>query len=540
MLVNLFDVRQALENGSVVPCFQPIVELRTGRLAGFEVLARWQHSENGLILPENFIALAEKNGLIGQLTRQILTKSFRAASMLSESHFLAVNISPIQLHYLSLPRQIHDAAEESGFPLQQLVVEITESALVNNLERARNVAIELREMGCQLALDDFGTGYSSLSHLQALPFSKLKIDRSFIASITEKRESRKIVAAVVGLGYSLDMATVAEGVETGEQADLLLWLGCELGQGWLYGHPVTAEGIPAIVAAPPRTLSNVMSSEGHKGAISSLEALPGQRLAQLQAIYDGAPVALCFVDRNLRYVSLNQRLADLNGAPVAAHLGRTVQQMQPILFPRIQPFLMRALQGEAFSDVEISRPSPRPGEPELTIHLSYQPAFDEAHEVIGVSIAIVDITQRKQIEEALRTSEEDQRRMFELSPQIPWILDAEGNLLDVSSRWVQLTGLSKEQAFKLGWLEAIHPDDVAPTVNALKEALETGREIDIEHRVKTADRKWKWLRARGLPLYCPSGRIIRWFGGCEDIDDRKELEEALRKAGYTKNSHLPS
>lgn len=190
MLVNLPDVRMALENESVVSCFQPIVELRTGQLAGFEVLARWRHPDKGLILPENFISLAEQNGLIGELTHQILTKSFLSAPMVPEPYFLAVNISPVQLHYLTLPIQIGDLAEEHGFPLQRLVMEITESALVNNLERARKIAIELRRMGCKLALDDFGTGYSSLGHLQALPFSKLKVDRSFVQSMTRERESR--------------------------------------------------------------------------------------------------------------------------------------------------------------------------------------------------------------------------------------------------------------------------------------------------------------------------------------------------------------
>jgi EAL domain-containing protein (putative c-di-GMP-specific phosphodiesterase class I) len=196
------------------------------------------------------------------------------------------------LHYLSLPRQIRDLAEDHGFPPQRLTVEITESALVNNLDRAQKIAIELREMGCSLALDDFGTGYSSLTHLQALPFSKLKIDRSFVKSMTEKRESRKIVAAVVGLGHSLDMITVAEGVETKEQADILLWLGCELGQGWLYGRPLPAEHIPSTIAASPLTLSTQsLASGGGSLRVSGLEALPAQRSAQLQAIYDGRQLA---------------------------------------------------------------------------------------------------------------------------------------------------------------------------------------------------------------------------------------------------------
>ena len=272
-------------------------------------------------------------------------------------------------------------------------MEITESALVNKLERARKIAIELREMGCQLALDDFGTGYSSLRHLRALPFSKLKIDRSFVASITEKRESRKIVAAVVGLGSSLGMITVAEGVETQEQADMLLCLGCELGQGWHYGRPVSAERIREIVAASQQSLSPRMLPEG-SDLTSTLEALPAQRLAQLQAIYNGAPVGLCFLDRNLRYVSLNQRLADLTGLPAATYIGRTVMEMVPELFPRLQPFLQRALKGEAIKGVEAVKPSSARGKLGKRVVFSYQPAFDEAHEVIGISVAVMDITER--------------------------------------------------------------------------------------------------------------------------------------------------
>lgn len=202
------------------------------------------------------------------------------------------------------------------------------------------------------------------------------------------------MAAVVGLGNSLGMVTLAEGVETEQQADILLWLGCDLAQGWLYGHPLPAERIPDMVAAAVQTLSIRMPAQANE-PISSLESMPAQHLAQLQAIYGGAPVGLCFIDRNLRYVSLDQHLADQNGASVAAHIGRRVEEMIPELFPRVEPYLLRALRGEAISDVEISKPSHKTGGPDRAYLLSYQPAFDEAQEVIGVSAAIMDITERE-------------------------------------------------------------------------------------------------------------------------------------------------
>ena len=345
--------------------------------------------------------------------------------------------------------------------------------------------------------------------------------------MTSQRESRKIVAAVVGLGYSLGMITVAEGVETEEKADMLLRLGCELAQGWLYGRPLPAERIPDMIAAAPQTLYSTVKREGE---IFSLEALPAQRLAQLQAIYNGAPVGLCFLDKNSRYASLNQRLADMNGAPLAAHIGRTVSEMIPELYPRVQQYLQRALQGEAIDGVQATKPPRNPGGPETTVILSYQPAFDEAKEVIGVSIAVMDITERKQAEDALRESEERYRSLVELSPQMPWTTDAEGRLLDTSSKWVQLTGMSKEEALNVGWLEAVHPEDLPHVLEVIREALHTGEATDAEYRVKTVGGKWKWMRTRGWPRHGPSGEIIRWYGATEDIDERKALEEELRKS----------
>jgi PAS domain S-box-containing protein len=271
------------------------------------------------------------------------------------------------------------------------------------------------------------------------------------------------------------------------------------------------------------------SMDGNDGTVSSLEALPAQRLSQLQAIYDGAPVGLCFLDCNLRYVSINQRLADMSGAPVAAYLGRKVEEMVPQVFPAVEQYLRRALKGEAIHGVEFFRPANDPGERGATNLLSYQPALDEAGEVIGVSVVVTDITERKRAEDALRESEEHLRRMVDLNPEIPWAMDSEGNNLDVNSRWAELTGLTKEQTHNLGWLAVLHPEDAEGTMKKLREELRAGKPIDIEYRVKSVDRGWRWMRLRGTPSTESSGKIVRWYGSVEDIEDRKRMEEALRK-----------
>jgi PAS domain S-box-containing protein len=527
MPIDLAAVRRALDSDELEPCFQPVVELPTGRLAGFEILARWKHPELGLILPDNFISLAEGGGFIGRLMRQILRKAFLSAASVPAPLILGVNVSPAQLHEPDLPGQIRRVAEEGGFPLERLTVEITESGLMENLDLAKKIARELKDMGCRLALDDFGTGYSSLLHLQALPFDVLKVDRSFVSSMTDKRESRKIVAAIVGLAHSLDLVTIAEGIETEEQADMLLRLECQKGQGWLYGRPLAADRISEMIAASPRMPSARSTRHGNAWVASSLEGLPVQRLSQLQAIYDGAPVGLCFLDRNLHYVSINRRLAAMNGAPVESYLGRSVQEMIPTVFPAIEPYLSRALKGEVIEEIEFIRPANGPGTVDATNLVSYQPALDEAGEVIGISVAVVDITERKRAQQALLESEDHLRYMVDLNTAVQWSMDSEGNVLDVNSGWVQLTGLSREKTRNLGWLEAVHPDDVEPTMKALVDALHTGNQVDIEYRIKSVERGWRWMRSRGSPRVGSAGKIIRWYGHTEDVQEQKEQEGAL-------------
>jgi PAS domain S-box-containing protein len=527
MFAELVDVLRAVDRDELTACFQPIVELRSGRLTGFEVLARWQHPEFGLVLPENFISLAENNGLIGSLTKQVLYTAFQAAAALPESLTLAVNLSPVQLRYSTLSRQIQDVAEEFGFPLTRLTLEITESALLYDLDRAKVVARDLKNLGCSLALDDFGTGYSSLRHLQALPFDVLKIDRSFVAAMTNTRESRKIVAAMVGLARSLNMVAVAEGIELEKQVQMLLRLDCEQGQGWLYGRPVPAEDLTAMVAASPYQVLNPPEVSGATMAASSLEAQPMQRLAQLQAIYDGVPVGLCFLDKQLRYVSLNRRLADMNGASVESHLGRTILEKYPEWFPLFEPYLLRALQGEAISGVEILRPGAMPGDKDRTILVSYQPAWDEAEEVIGISLSLLDITEHIRLGE---TASENSSDSVEMSLPVPWSMDRNGLNLRLDVRWRNVPASEHKGMRKLAWLDALHPDDLQAATMTIKVALRTGAPIDMEYRVRDADQQWRWMRSRGSARIGTDGEITRWFGNVLDIHERRQMEEALLKS----------
>lgn len=529
------DLLRALEMDEFVPFFQPLIELRTGQLAGFEVLARWVHPRRGVLLPDEFIPCAEKNGLIDKMTQSILEKTFASPVVAQGSFTVAVNISPIQLMDFKLPERIAAAAGKAGFSLHRLIIEITESALLDDLPRAQSVAEEFKALDCRLALDDFGTGYSSLKHLHALPFGELKVDRSFVNSMASNRDSRKIVASVVGLGQSLGLVTVAEGVETREQAEMLFRMGCDLGQGWLFGRPLPEADLARLVAdiAHKAPLSLLTTSESS----FVLDGMPAHRLAQLEAIYNGAPVGLCLLDRNMRYVSLNRHLALLNGTLASEHLGKTPAEIIPNVFKQVEPFIRRALAGEPVIGVEARKPGQGANGTTQTLMISYQPVRDEGEEVVGVSVAIIDISERKLMEEALRESEEHFRSLVQLTPHVPWVLNTRGQVIEASSRWTEITGQSIEDALGDGWIKVLHPDDVAGTRAAIVTTLTTGARIDLKYRVRTPNGNWLWMRSRGAPRLGPSAEVIGIYGVVEEIDVAERLgleleacDERLRAA----------
>jgi PAS domain S-box-containing protein len=522
------ELRRALHDGQVVPYFQPLVQVRSGAVCGFEVLARWLHPVRGVVNPDEFIAVAERFGMIDTLTETILLRAFQAAALHKDVQ-LAINISPLQLRDRSLPERIHRVAKQGRYPLHRLTIEITESSLVDNLELAAHIANDLKQLGVKLALDDFGTGYSSLSNLQALPFDEIKVDRTFVGSMIDNRDSRKIVAAVVGLGQSLGLTTVAEGIENRAQAEMLQWLGCDVGQGWLYGPPVPASEIANMLATPMHITGTV--SDGTRNPVPSgfLDMLPVVHRAESRAIYDGAPVGLCFLDRDLRYVSVNERLIEMHGVPISQRLGRRFGEVFPDLASHLEPYLHRALNGEPVCSLELRRPNPNlPGE-FSTLLFSCHPARDEAGEIMGLSIAVVDITDRTRIEGALQDLGERYRQIFELKPCMLWAIGRGGIAVETHPDCGPVTVMSPEQICKNEWLAAWHLEDRSRAILAISHSLQTGEPVDIEHRMRGDSGAWRWFRSRGKAQRGPAGEVVGWYGTSEDIDDYKKLSDSLQE-----------
>ena len=529
------ELRRALDADEIVPYFQPLVELRTGRLKGFEALARWRHPVHGSISPDIFIPLAEESGLIGLLSQTLLRRVFSVAATVPGDLSISFNLSALQFHDRALPEQIYSAAQQAEFSLKRLILEITESALIDNIDQANSIAQELKALDIRLALDDFGTGYSSLRHLQALPFDEIKIDASFVRAMSNTRESRKIVAAVVGLGHSLGLTTVAEGIETKPQADTLLWLACDLGQGWLYGPPVPASDLPSFLSTEPIAPSSDLSTGSSDSVIPPhLEALPAQRLLQLQAIYDAAPVGLCFLDANMRYVSINKHLAEMNGVPIADHLGKYVPEVLPKFFPVIEPYLRRALAGETFRDLELTSPRLNSDGHFITLLLSYEPIRDEASEIIGVSVAAIDITSRKVSEEALRESESLMRAIFDAVPMGILISDASSGQVMMSNPRAETilrrpiaAGMNIEVYRQFNIFDAdgrnLKPEEY-PTVRAIQTGEITTPE-DILYR--RGDGTKAWVRATAAPFRGKDGKIAGVILAIQDIDEARQEKQIL-------------
>jgi predicted signal transduction protein with EAL and GGDEF domain len=234
------DLTAAIESGTVCPWYQPIVDLKTRRVIAFEALARWIHPTLGEIPPDRFIPIAEDCGLIQPLSDHLLRRACTDALEWPNHVTLSFNISPVQLKQKTLGLRILGILGETGLPAARLEIEITESAIVRDLETAKTVLMSLRAAGVRIALDDFGTGYSSLYHLRNLKFDAIKIDRSFVGNMGTEGESAAIVSALTGLGHGLGLSITAEGIEQSEQRDALLAQGCERGQGFLFSRAIPA------------------------------------------------------------------------------------------------------------------------------------------------------------------------------------------------------------------------------------------------------------------------------------------------------------
>jgi diguanylate cyclase (GGDEF)-like protein len=296
------DLRRAIVQNEIEIHYQPIVYLATLDVAGFEALARWRHPDLGLLTPVEFMDVAEAAGMMPEIGQYILAGAGRQLGIWQRVHmrgrafFVSVNVSATQLMAQDLPRQVKQVLERESLEPGSLKLEITETVIMRQPERAANILRQLQAMGVGLACDDFGTGFSSLASLRDFPFDTLKIDRSFIAPDNFTDRNGKIITSITTLARSLNMAVVAEGIETQEQIDNLAALGCGLGQGYLIGVPETADQagvrLVRLNTAPPHSSS--FSTPAPTPLLSQLGQSRVQPPTVFRSLYEPKPGALPF------------------------------------------------------------------------------------------------------------------------------------------------------------------------------------------------------------------------------------------------------
>ena len=266
-------IRKGISKGEFVPYYEQQIDLDTGELVGFEMLARWNSPQFGLVRPDIFIPIAEEIGVIGELSENLIVQALQDAKQWHPKLSLSVNISPIQLRDPWFSQKLLRLLLESGFPPHRLEIEITESCLHENVGVVRSVVTSLKNQGVQISLDDFGTGYSSLAQLRSLPFDRLKIDRSFVTELADEGANSKIVEAIVSLGRGFDLPMTAEGIENADVLAVLRRMGQLKGQGYLYGRPEDASTTRQRLARK-RLLASVLQELSREEQAGADEAAP--------------------------------------------------------------------------------------------------------------------------------------------------------------------------------------------------------------------------------------------------------------------------
>jgi len=244
MLSN--DLKNSIINGHFEPLFHPKIDFLTGKPCGCEMLLRWQHPQLGLIYPNKFIPLAERENLIGELTRWVVSKylnKFSELIKIDKNFHVAINVSPIDLLDDALFNSINEILDTSRYPQDNLYIEVTENAIMKNPIRSAEILDMFHERGIKVSIDDFGTGYSSLAYLQKFPISELKIDKSFVSDLTSDSANYSIVKATIAMAHDLGIVVVAEGVEDKLTLKLLEQMGCDRVQGFLYCKPLNFEDL---------------------------------------------------------------------------------------------------------------------------------------------------------------------------------------------------------------------------------------------------------------------------------------------------------
>ncbi|CAN5371721.1 hypothetical protein BH09ACT8_BH09ACT8_05340 [soil metagenome] len=501
-------LREALHSRAICAYFQPIVSLADQHILGFEVLARWNDPVRGVISPAEFIPTADEHGMLDELLDQLMREAFTAASQWPHDVFLGFNVAPSQLLNPHLVTRVKAAANDCHFPLTRVHIEVTESALMRDMARAEKTLQDFIDQGCMIAMDDFGTGYSSLAWLSALPFSKIKIDIQFVSAMHHHRQSRKIVAAIIGLGQSLGLAVVAEGVETTAQVDLLARMGCQLAQGYLYSRPVPADQVAALITPGAEPAAG---SAAHPTQMS-LEV----RALQLADLYNSEQTAIAFTDPSGTVIAASAAFTELMAGSKSPIVGQRIFDLITFTPEMLAELRAGDLLNRTFPTFECR--THRGGQALIAV----RPLRDEDHELMGLTVMCIDITGPRGDEPASAVPSTSPPGSIGADDRYSWQLGDHGSVLSVGQGAEEVSADADpgdHVALGTGWVDFVHPDDLGEALRGHAEAIATGEPYDVDLRLHGGDGKYQWFRVHNVPQRGAQDAMVRWHGHCEPLSN---------------------
>ena len=456
-------LRAAVRDGRLDLHYQPVVDLSNGATTGVEALARWTDPELGVVPPDVFIPLAETTGLIVELGRWVLSRACRQAMVWSEASgvplMMSVNVSPVQLREPSFVDDVRGALEDSGLPPERLVLEVTETAIVTDVPDAAATLHKVRDLGVHFALDDFGTGHSSLTLLRNLPLASVKIDRSLISKVTTGAQDAVLVQLVVDAAHTLGLRVCAEGVEHVDQAQQLVSLGCDTGQGWLFGRP-----------APATPDGGPLANQDGRDWVGSTGTPP--------VALSGSEDLVVVTDRHRQVTYVSASCRRILGRMPSEVMGRPLSE----------------LLGVGHDEGPVTLRVPHREGADRWLRGVVQPLYDGSGDVREILSVLTDVTATVLGDQALADSEELFRSAFSGAPIGIALSDFDGRLLRVNPALAQLLGRSVPELLDLSVADITHPDDRSGDVANLAE-VRTG--AVRQHRV---DKRYVHADGRAIPV----------------------------------------
>jgi PAS domain S-box-containing protein len=501
---SIDDLFAAVEGSRFVPAFQPFIDLETQKTIGFEVLARWDHPAHGVITPDAFISTAESVGAINAITFQVLEKACRELSCAPRNLTLALNLSPVQFRNDEIVSLIGGVVSNAGLLPFQIEIELTENALLDDIETAHQVAKRFRDEGYLLSLDDFGTGFSSLTRLHSLPFNTLKIDKQFVGSMGQNPASRRIVSSVIDLGQSLGMRVVAEGIETPHQLALLKRMGCNVGQGYHLGRPTLGK--------LPRELRYPFGGRA-KGASGASRY---QRKFHSEAIYENSPCALALLDGDGRILRMNEQFAHLMSLveeqSIGSHFAEHFDRKNAVRITRILAYMARGR--------EIRQQEVRDRRSGKNFLVNCTRVNDDDGVFIGFSLALTDISRLRQVEAVLKADEGYARLLAtEERLHIIWAANSAGTIDYLGPTLSATESVGMEDRIK-DWYGRMHPDDHIRVRKKWLEWLPSKLPFETNFRVRDVSGHWRQVRSAAKPSFDSAGQVESWIGLITDCADQ--------------------